>query len=361
MKELIFGRAAGLRELMEKSGADAFVVVNDEKSNWESLYYLSGFRGTSGAFVLYMDDAELILDGRYARQGGEQSPFRVIDQKDGMTADIKASLARRGAKAIRCEAAKTSHSAWAALTEYGGEWLDGTDLLRSLRRAKDPAELDYIRRAADIAAEAFLDSLNHVKAGMTELEYQALLNYRINMLGGETAEGMIVASGVRSALPHGRATGKPMLRREWVTVDFSAVWRGYFCDITRNFSIGEPDPRALEYHDKLFEAQKKAVETLRGGVRGADAHNAAKDVLERAGIAGYFTHSLGHGLGIEIHEAPSLSPGREDILMAGDVVTVEPGVYIEGWGGLRLEDDYVVTETGCQRLTDKLNQCFYRI
>lgn len=126
MKELIFGRAAGLRELMEKSGADAFVVVNDEKSNWESLYYLSGFRGTSGAFVLYMDDAELILDGRYARQGGEQSPFRVIDQKDGMTADIKASLARRGAKAIRCEAAKTSHSAWAALTEYGGEWLDGT-------------------------------------------------------------------------------------------------------------------------------------------------------------------------------------------------------------------------------------------
>lgn len=361
MQTVIAKRAEKLRELMKSDGVGAFVIIADEKTNWESLYYMSGFRGTSGAFVFFQDGAELLLDGRYIKQGKEQSPYAVTEQKADMITDVKESLAKRGVKVIYCEASKTFHSNWARLAEYGEEWRDGSECLRALRRGKDESELVFIRKAGDIASAAFLDSLNHVKAGMTELEYQALLNYKINTLGGEIMPGMIVASGARSAMPHGRATDKPILGGEWVTVDFSAVCGGYFCDITRNFSIGEPDQRALEYHNVLSDAHAEAVKMLRPGVIGTDVHNRAKEILEAAGIAQYFTHGLGHGLGLEIHEAPTLSPRKKDILAAGDVVTIEPGVYLDGWGGLRLEDDYAIVESGCERLTDKLDQCFYRI
>lgn len=361
MKDLIVKRAEKLRGLMKKDGADAFVILVDEKTNWESLYYMSGFRGTSGALVVYPDSVELILDGRYKEQGKMQSPFPITDQKGSTIEDVRESLKKHGAKIIFCEAAKTFHANWNLLSDSLGEWLDGSALVTDLRRIKDAAELGFIRKAGDLAGEAFMDALNSVKAGMTELEFQALLNYKISVYGGETSQGMIVASGVRSAMPHGRASEKVMRDGEWVTVDFSALWQGYFCDITRNFSLGDPDPRAAAYHDALYKAHTDAVSAIRPGVVGAEIHNVAKAVLEEAGIAQYFTHGLGHGLGIEIHEAPRLSPLKQDILQAGDVVTVEPGVYVEGWGGLRLEDDYVVTETGAERLTDKLNQCFYRI
>lgn len=361
MKEQILRRAAKLRALMKKDGVDAFVVIVDENANWESLYYLSGFRGTSGAFVLYQDDTELVLDGRYSKQGGEQSPYPVAEQKDSLMADVRQSLDSHGAKTICCEASKTFHSNWQQLAEYQGEWRDGTEYMRSLRRTKDREELGFMRRAAEVAAEAFLDTLNHVKTGMTELEYQALLNYKITSLGGGTGFEMVVASGVRSAMPHGRATDKRMAAGEWVTVDFGVVWNGYFCDITRNFSIGEPDSLAAVYHENLIEAHAAGARMLRAGAEGAAAHEAARKVLESAGVAEYFTHGLGHGLGLEIHEAPFLSAKKNDILAAGDVVTVEPGIYIGGWGGLRLEDDYVITENSAERLTDKLKQCFYRI
>lgn len=358
MKEVVLNRIAKLRELMKREGADAFVVITDEGTNWQSLYYLSGFRGTAGALVVYHDGVKLLLDNRYVKQGSEQSPHEVARQKDGAAADVIEDLRTRNAKVIYCEASKTYHSTWAQLAEYKGEWRDGSECLRTLRRTKGGREIGFIRKACDIASEAFLDSLNHVKAGITELEYQALLNYKINNLGGETASGMIVASGVRSALPHGRATDKPIMGGEWVTVDFSALWRGYFSDITRNFSMGEPEGKAMEYHELLCDAHRQAAAMLRPGVLGRDVHNGAVAVLERSGIAEYFTHGLGHGLGIEIHEAPSLSAKKNDVLAEGDVVTVEPGVYIDGWGGLRVEDDYVITSDGAERLTDKLNQCF---
>lgn len=361
MKALIEKRAGSLRQLMAKDGADAFVIIVNEGTNWESLYYMSGFRGTAGALVLYRDSADFFLDPRYTKQGNEQSPYHVTEQKESPAADIKESLKKHGAQVIYCQASHTYHAVWESLAEYDAEWRDGTEYMNTLRRRKDETETGFIRKAGAIAAAAFTEALNHVRAGMTEHEFQALLNYKICVFDGETAPGMIVASGTRSAMPHGRATDKPMRSGEWTTVDFSAVYQGYFCDITRNFSIGAPDHRALEYHDKLREAQSAAVGLLRPGITGAEADGKARAALSDAGLDKYFTHGLGHGLGLEIHEAPTLSPKGNTVLAAGDVVTVEPGIYIDGWGGLRLEDDYVITENGCERLTDKLNQCFYLI
>ena len=172
---------------------------------------------------------------------------------------------------------------------------------------------------------------------------------------------MIVASGPRSVMPHGRASERPMAAGEWVTVDYGARWNGYFCDITRNFSLGTPGAEAAAMHELLHRVHHETVAILRAGVSGTAVHNMAVGIFAAEGKERYFTHSLGHGFGLEIHEAPLLSPRRDDILRAGDVVTIEPGLYIPGFGGMRLEDDYLVTEDGAERLTKELNQCFYSI
>ncbi len=362
MREYILKRAEKLRTAMSDHGVDAFVVITDEGVNWESLYYMSGFRGTSGALVVYKDSAELILDGRYIQQGRGQSPHTVVEQQYSLIEDVRKGLSKHSVHKVYCEAEKTFHSTWEKLAvDNSVRWSDGTELMTLLRRTKDAREVEFISKAGEIGSMAFIDVLNDIKNGMTEKEFETLLNYKINKFGGETGFEMIVVSGPRSAMPHGRASNKVIDIGEWVTVDFGARYLGYFCDITRNFSVGEPDLRAVEFHDILLKAHKAAADKLCAGVSGTDVHNTALKVLEYSDIGKYFTHGLGHGFGLEIHEAPILSSRRNDILKAGDVVTIEPGVYIEGWGGLRIEDDYLVTETGAQRLTDKLNQYFYRI
>ncbi|MCE5202270.1 MAG: aminopeptidase P family protein [Synergistaceae bacterium] len=361
MNEDALKRTEKLRIAIESEGAGAFVIINEEGSNWESLYYMSGFRGTAGALIVFKDSAELMLDSRYAQQGREQSPLTVTEQRTDLVEEVRERLLKHKVTHILCEAGKTNHSTWEKLAAGVIDCRDGAKYIKELRRTKDAGEIESVRRAAEIGASAFLDTLGHVKPGMTEKEFEALLNYKITLAGGEVGFDMIVASGTRSAMPHGRAGDKKMCVGEWVTVDFGARWNGYFCDITRNFSIGEPDARAAEIHELLLKTHKTAADKIREGTSGTDVHNAALKVLEEASVGQYFTHGLGHGFGLEIHEAPYLSSRRDDILKAGDVVTVEPGVYIEGWGGLRLEDDYLVTKTGAQRLTDKLYQCFYRV
>ena len=343
------------------SGADAFVIINDEDSNWESLFYLSGFRGTSGALIIYPEEApELILDSRYAVQGREQSPHEVICQKEGLLDDVAFRLAAHGAENALCEAGKTLHSAWSELNAFC-PLSDGGEIIRALRRAKDASETADIRRSAEIGAKAFLEALDSVKPGMTEKEFEALLNYRINMAGGAAGFDMIVASGPRSVMPHGRASDRAMQAGEWVTVDFGARYNGYFCDITRNFSIGAPSEKAAALHALITDAHMTAAAELRPGASGPAVHNTALKVLDRDGLGKYFTHGLGHGIGLELHEAPRLSSRKDDILKAGDVVTVEPGLYIPDLGGMRLEDDYLITKDGAERLTASLNQRFYTV
>lgn len=360
--DYIINRAGRLREEMSKTGADAFVILTDEGFNWETLYYLSGFKGTSGALVVYNDSAELILDTRYRKQGESQSPFRVDPQKSSLTDDLIESISAHGAQNILCEASKTSHAAWEKLsTARKTRWSDGTYIISDLRRSKDDLEIEYIAKAGEIAADAFLQTIACVRPGMTEKEFEALLNFNINKLGGETGFDMIVASGSRSSMPHGRATCKEMSDGEWVTVDFGVRYMGYLCDITRNFSLGRPDPLAAKYHEVLLKAHEEAVKVLSPGANGRDIHKKVCDLLGSFDLGRYFTHGLGHGLGIEIHEPPYLSSKYSYELKAGDVVTIEPGIYIDGWGGLRLEDNYLIIDGGSRRLTGKLDQSFYRI
>ena len=355
--EYILSRAARLREEMRASGASAYVALNDEDSNWESLFYLSGFRGTAGAIIIYDNaEPELILDGRYAEAGRAQSPYKVTEQEESLAEDVRASLRAHGAEEILCEARKTSHENWLRLADGLGRWRDGGAVMEKLRRKKDAEEISCIKKAAEIGARAFLEALDAVRPGMTEKEFESLLNYRISAAGGGAGFDMIVASGARGAMPHGRATAKPMERGECVTVDFGARWNGYMCDITRNFSIGAPGDEALALHALVKRAHEAGAAGLKAGASGGAMHEAAAAVFAAEGVEEFFTHSLGHSFGLEVHEAPVLSRRRDDRLEAGDVVTVEPGLYFKGSRGMRLEDDYLVTADGAERLTAGLAQ-----
>ena len=361
MQKNVIARNEKLREYMKLTNSDAFVVMNDEDSNWESLYYLSGFRGTCGALIIYRDDAELILDGRYFEQGKQQSPVNVVEMQKNVAQDVAESLKKHGAKCVLCEAEFTSHALWKAAMPENTVWTAADDFVMNLRRTKDEEEIACIRKAAEIGAKAFLNTLDNVRDGMKEKEFEALLNYNINILGGETGFDMIVASGVRSSMPHGRATDKEIKRGEIVTVDYGARVNGYFCDITRNFVIGSADSRAKELHDALFEVHSGCAAVLKAGIYGSNVHELAEKMLAVYSLDKYFTHGLGHGFGLSIHEYGLLSKRQKFLLKENDVVTVEPGVYIEGWGGMRLEDDYRITESGAERLTDMLEQKFFEV
>ena len=358
MESNITRRTAAVAESLRARGAGAFVVVTDEDTNWESLFYLSGFRGTSGALVIYDDgDAELYLDGRYIHQGKAQSPHKVCEIKESTVKDAAESIKRRGISKILCEAGRTFHRTWEELvTLSAAQAEDGSGIIKELRRKKDRGEADAVRKAADIASRAFLKTLETVHAGMKEKELEALLNFNICIEGGAPGFDMIVASGPRSVMPHGRASEKIMEKGEWVTVDFGARWEGYFCDITRNFSIGAPSAEARALHSLIEKAHKEAASLLCAGASGKALHEKAAEVFKAAGKEEYFTHGLGHSFGLEVHEPPVLSRRRDDILREGDIVTVEPGLYIPGFGGMRLEDDYLISKDGVVRLTDGLPQ-----
>ena len=346
----IAGRIQRLRELMTRRGIDVFVLAAIESYNVESMAYISGFQGSAGALVISAERKLLIADGRYLVQAGEQSPFEIAPAEGvPLIAKLAEVLREGGWKTGGFEGDRLSVSVFGVLESSLSFWKNCSDLLPALRRKKDEQEAASIKKAARIAYSSYLEVLDEVREGMTEKEFNALLEYRLRRKGadwGWKGSSFIVASGERSALPHGAPTDRRFRRGDIVTVDFGATVDGYVSDITRNFSIGPLSPQGRDIQSALIEAHRRASDALRPGIGGKDVDAVARDVIASRGWGSYFTHGLGHGLGMEVHEAPRLSPLSADILEEGDVVTVEPGIYVEGWGGMRIEDDYLITADG---------------
>ena len=221
-----------------------------------------------------------------------------------------------------------------------------------MRAVKEPWELERIRRAEAIGDAAFARVLPLLKPGLTELEVAAELEYQMKLLG---AEGLsfdtIVASGLNSSMPHAVPGEKKLEAGDFVTMDFGCRYQGYCSDMTRTVVLGKAGQRQKEIYETVRKAQEAALLVIRAGIRGKEADRAAREVIGEAGYGAFFGHSLGHSLGLFIHEQPSLSPSSEKILLPGMVETVEPGIYVPGFGGVRIEDLVLVTETGCENLT----------
>ena len=359
--EIITKRVEKLRALMADKKLDAFILIVDERANSESCHYISGFRGSSAGLIVSMNESTIITDGRYQTQVKEQSPFKAIIQSElAMPAYIVKSINDSEYKRVGFEAEKISQ---ATFTKYfapiKAEWIDASDMLKTLRRTKDSSEIALIRKAGLIARMAYGEVLKLVKAGMSEIEFDIKLMEKLKLMGAEKGwahDDFIVASGVRSAMCHAPATMKKFSHGETVTVDYGAMTEGYMSDITRNFAIGHADKKAHEINEILLKAHHEAAKALRPGISGVEVDSIARKVIADSGYGKNFLHGLGHGLGLEVHESPRLSPTSKDILQPGDVVTIEPGIYIEGFGGLRIEDDYLITEDGAECLTVNDNQ-----
>ena len=345
---------------MAEQSQEALILINDESRGWENIFYLSGFKGSSAILFVTADSAVLTVDSRYITQARQQCCFEVHVTREGLSGTVSTIV--KGLRRLAFDAEALSAKNYLALCADKRELFDFSSELAFLRRKKDEWEIACIKRASQIASEAYQETLNYVRAGMTEIEFAKLLELAVCRRGGEGIwhnSSMIVASGVRSAMPHGTATTKAIETGDQVTVDYGAIYCGYMSDITRNFSLGSPREGIFnEIHNVLLTAHNESSALLKPGVRTSDVHKAAQMIIDDAGYGTHFGHALGHSFGLEIHERPVLSPRSKEVLKEGDVVTIEPGIYLPGRGGLRLEDDYLITKNGSERLTRMLPQNF---
>ena len=338
-----------LRQKISEAGADALLVTAPA-----NVRYLSGFTSPADGRILVTDDAAtLITDGRYIAQAGEESrlPTDIVASSAGWLERV-IELAQPYTLAV--EADHLTVKQFGELKEkLGREPVPTTGFVTDFRLFKTPEELGFIREAAGIADEAFAHILTFIRAGLSELEVALELEAFMRRAGAERkAFDITVASGRRSSMPHGTASPKIIQDGELVTLDFGAVVNGYNSDMTRTVAVGKVSERDRQLYDAVLDAQEAALAALGPEKDGKAVDAVARETLEKYNLEAHFTHSLGHGVGLEVHEAPSLTFRKSDILKPGMVVTVEPGVYLPSEAGVRIEDLCVITETGYERLSN---------
>jgi Xaa-Pro aminopeptidase len=348
-------RLARLRELMERGGVDALLVTHIP-----NVFYLSGFTGDSGALLVEHTRAILLTDSRFTTQAGEElAPTRIGLKivKGPLAAAVGAELLRRRFRGRAAfEGARVSVAEAARLRKASGgniRWRAVAGWVEQLRRVKDEDEIERMRDAARLGSKVIVDVLPLIRPGVRECDLAAEIEFRMRR-GGASGPSFetIVASGARGALPHARATTKAFRRNELVVIDMGAILRHYCSDLTRTVYLGRAPARVREWYRAVVEAQTAAVQALRPGVPCSAPDSAAREVLRGYGLEKLFIHSTGHGLGIEVHEEPRLGRGQSLPLDASSVVTIEPGIYLEGAGGIRVEDDVLVLPGGPEVLTD---------
>lgn len=349
-------RLARLRQSLAASGLDALLV-----SALPNIRYLTGFSGSNGLVVVTPYACLLLTDFRYATQVKHEvvEGVRTIIESASLWTRLWTELqALPGTKVLAFETAHVTHQDAARFLDAASDgsrwlWRPAVNLVEVLRESKDEDEIGRIREAVRIAESALAATIPHVHAGMTELAVAGRLEHELRNAGSEGFPfETIIASGARSALPHARASRQTIARGDLLLFDFGAIHAGYCSDITRTFVVGAaPTARQVEIHMAVREANGSASALVRAGMRGRDADALARDYIDRLGFGAAFGHSLGHGIGLEIHEAPRLAKSAESPLPAGAVVTIEPGIYLEGWGGVRIEDDVLLGSEGPEVLT----------
>lgn len=349
-------RLTRLRTSIAASELDALLV-----SSLPNVRYLTGFSGSNALAVVTASDCILLTDFRYATQVKHEvaSEARVVIEPNSLWTRLWSELS--ALKSVQLLAFETAHVTHQESARFVGEaaegkawkWRPALNLVEVLRESKDPSEIAAITEAVKIAEHALGRTLPQVRAGMTELAVAGILEHEMRTAGSEGfAFETIIAAGARSALPHARASAAEIRKGELLLFDFGALHAGYCSDITRTFVVGRsPDARQAEIHGVVREANGSASAGVRAGMRGRDADALARQYIHARGFGEAFGHSLGHGIGLEIHEAPRLAKSSESPMPAGAVVTIEPGIYLEGWGGVRIEDDVVLTAEGPQVLT----------
>jgi Xaa-Pro aminopeptidase len=347
-------RIARIQAALEAEGVDALYVTH-----LPNVRYLCGFTGSNGCLVIGRSGARFLTDGRYRTQAAEQvrgAEVEIYGLPDELDRGLRGAFAELGASSkatIGFEAAHLTVAALDRLRGLGGFELVGTtQVVERLRMVKEPAELDRIREAARMADEGLAHVLERVTEGISERELALELELYMRRQGADDVSfDLIVAAAERSALPHAHPSDRQVEKGRYLLFDLGCIFEGYCSDMTRTIVVGDPDERHREIYDLVARAQQAGLDAVRPGRPAAEVDRAARQVIEEAGLGDAFGHGLGHGVGVEIHEAPTLRSTSSDVLEAGNVITIEPGVYLPGWGGVRIEDLVVVSPEGADVLS----------
>ncbi len=350
------GRQRKIEQALEAHKLDAMLVLH-----MPNVRYLCGFTGSAGALIVGHGFCVFVTDGRYTAQArGEVKGARVVIARRGALAGAATAIQKRKLMRVGVEGDHVTVAMSDALRRLlpGVRLRPTSGLVETIRTIKEPEEIDVIRQAVLLGSRLFDEvAVRAIRPGITEAEVAAEIEYAARRAGAEQMSfETIVASGPRSALPHGKASRATIPAKGFVVLDFGVILGGYCSDMTRTVSVGRPTGKARAMYEAVGEAQQAGIEAVRPGATAGQVDAATRRVLRRAGWARYFTHSTGHGVGLEIHETPRLGHGQTEVLQPGMVVTIEPGVYVPGSGGVRIEDMVVVTQRGCEVLTPATKQ-----
>lgn len=343
-------RLEALRKELFAKELDAILVTSATNRR-----YLTGFTGSAGNVLVTKSKAILITDFRYTEQAAFQAPlYEIVIHKGLIREKIAELLIENQITRTGFEEEYVTYKEYRGYVDtfVGAKLIPTNSVVEGLRIIKDENELVIIRKAIEIAESAFTKLLPEIKPGVSERELAINLENYMRELGAEgTSFPIILASGKRSALPHGVASDKVLEHGDFVTFDFGASYQGYISDITRTVAIGAVDRKQQEIYQIVLEAQLNGLNNIKPGMTGIEADRFTRDIIESYGYGENYGHGTGHGIGMDVHEAPTVSARGQDILKPGMVITIEPGIYLPGFGGVRIEDDALVTENGLEVLT----------
>lgn len=346
---MLKSRRLRLMPFFEKQDLDLLLIEHPV-----NLRYLSGFSGSEGALLLTPEGGWFLCDSRYTVQATKEVIGLTVVEQAQRQEGVADLIRQSGGCRIGFEAVHTTVSNHQGLaTKLPGVALIALGAeLDAIRSCKDAGELQQLAQVAGLASTALKTLLPVIKPGMTEAELALQLEFEIRRSGADgRGFDFIVASGVRGAMPHGRASDKVILAGEMVTIDFGAVLDGYYSDETVTVAVGSINDRQQRLYETVREAHGRAIQAVRPGISCRDLDAVARNYIKEQGFGEFFGHGLGHGIGLDVHEKPVISPRSEAVVEEGMVFTIEPGIYVPGFGGVRIEDTVVVTADGCQLLT----------
>lgn len=337
-------RVERLRQAMKEEGLAAFLVTSPY-----NLRYFTNFTGTTGLAVITLEKAYFVTDFRYTEQAAAQAEgFEIVKNVGPIFEEVANITEKDQINTLAFEENFVSFAEYAVLEEIiSAELVPVAGMMEELREVKDADEIALIEKACEIADKGYSHILEYIKPGMTEIQVANELDFYMRSLGATSVSfDTIVASGLRSAMPHGVASEKVIEQGDMITLDFGCYYQGYVSDMTRTFAIGDPGEKLKEIYQVVLEAQLKVIEAAEPGITGIQLDAVARDYITEKGYGEAFGHSTGHGIGLEIHEGPNVSFRADKAFVPGNVITDEPGIYLPGIGGVRIEDDLLITEKG---------------
>lgn len=341
-------RVNKVRERLNEENIEALLVTN-----MYNLRYLTNFTGTTGLAVITKDEAYFVTDFRYTEQATEEAKgFEVVKNEGSIYEEVARIIKENQIENIAFEENDISYAIYKKLDElFDAELVAISGLVKKIREVKSEEEIQTIQKAVEITEKAYDYILGIVEPGITEIDLANKLDFYMRNLGASGVSfETIVASGVRSAMPHGVASDKKIEEGDMITIDFGCIYNGYVSDMTRTFALGDPGEKLKEAYEIVRQANEKVIEEVKAGMTGAEVDKVARDYITEQGYGENFGHSTGHGIGLEVHEGPGINSRNKEALVPNNVITNEPGIYLPGLGGIRIEDDLVVTKEGNQNL-----------